>query len=187
MAESPQQRSDVRRLTPGDEDAVTRFTQALPESERTFLKEEFDAGTIARWCADERVPRWVVVGDSGEVEAMLSLIPGALWSSHVGELRMVVGPDHRRRGLGKRLARIGLAEALRLGMGKVVVEVAAEQEGHIGMFTSIGFTVEALLQDHIRDGDGNLRDLVLLTHHARDVSGSMAAIGMSGEFTREAP
>lgn len=185
MAESPQHRSDLRRLTPADEGAVTRFTRALPESEQTFLKEDVDTGTIGRWCTDERVPRWIVVGDDGEVQAMLSLIPGALWSSHVGELRMVVGPDHRRKGIGKRLARIGLAEALRLGMGKVVVEVAAEQEGHIGMFTSIGFTAEALLQDHIRDGDGNLRDLVLLSHHAQGVSGGMAAIGMSGEFTGE--
>jgi RimJ/RimL family protein N-acetyltransferase len=183
MAEPAQHPSDVRRLTPEDATAVTRFTDALPESERTFLKEEFDAATIERWCTDERVPRWVALGEDREVQALLSLTPGVLWSSHVGELRLVVGPEHRSRGLGKRLARLGLTEALRLGLRKVIVEVAVEQEGHIGMFTSIGFTAEALLQDHIRDGDGKLRDLVLLSHHAEGVSGSMAAIGMSGEFT----
>jgi ribosomal protein S18 acetylase RimI-like enzyme len=181
MAESTQQLTDVRRLTADDTEMMTRFLLALPEGDRTFFKEDVDTETVRRWSADARVPRWAVIGENGEPQAMLAIVPGALWSSHVGELRLVVGQDYRRRGLGRRLARVGLTEAVRLGLQKIVVEVAADKEGDIAMFTSIGFEAEALLRDHIRDREGTLRDLVLLSHEVGARSASMDVIGLGGE------
>ena len=182
MAERAQRLTDLCRLSAKDLDLVTRFVAELPERDRTFLKEDPDADTIAQWCADERVPRWVVVGDDGEPQAMLSLHPGTLWSAHVGELRLVVGERFRRRGLGRRLARLGLAEAVRLGLRKVVVEVVAGRERDMELFTSIGFEPEALLRDHMRDHDGALHDLVILSHEVGDVSSSMDVLGLEDEI-----
>lgn len=183
MVERTQQRPVARRLTASDQEAVRRFVQDMPEGDRTFFKADFDdEESIAQWCADERAPRWVIA-DGDEVQAMLTLIPGALWSSHVGELRMVVAAAHRRRGLGRELARIGLAEALNVGLRKIIVEVAADKEGDIEMFTSIGFTAEALLKDHICDRNGQLRDLVVLAHDASGVSGSMGLLGFEGDMS----
>jgi ribosomal protein S18 acetylase RimI-like enzyme len=182
MVERTQQRPLARRLTAQDEEAVRQFVRDLPEGDRTFIKEDFDDEAIARWCTDDHTPRWVI-GEGGEVYAMLSLIPGALWSSHVGELRMVVAAAHRRRGLGRALARIGLAEALDFGLRKIIVEVAADKESDIEMFTSIGFSVEALLKDHICDRNGHLRDLVILAHDARSVSGSMGLLGFETDLS----
>jgi ribosomal protein S18 acetylase RimI-like enzyme len=181
MAEQPQQLTDLHRLTPDDADVATRFLEILPEGDLTFLKEEVDAETVSRWSADERTTRWIVVGEDGEAQAMLSITIGALWSSHVGELRLVVGEGYRRRGLGRRLARYGLAEAVRLGLHKVVVEVVSDKEGDIAMFTSIGFEAEALLRDHIRDREGNLRDLVLLSHEVPSRAAAMEVIGLGLE------
>jgi ribosomal protein S18 acetylase RimI-like enzyme len=181
MAERPQQLTDLRPLTPRDADAVARFLQVLPEGDLTFLKEDVDTETVARWCRDERAHRWLVIGDDGEPQAMLSIVPGALWSAHVGELRLVVGQAYRRLGLGRRLARYGLAEAVRLGLSKIVVEVVADKEGDISMFTSIGFEAEALLRDHIRDREGNLRDLVLLSHDVGPRSAAMDVLGLASE------
>ena len=181
MAERTQQLNDLRHLTAADADLATRFLQDLPEGDLTFIKEDVDAETVARWAADERVSRWVVLGE-GEVQAMLSIVPGALWSSHVGELRLVVGERFRRRGLGRRLARYGLAEAVRLGLRKIIVEVVADKEGDIEMFTSIGFSPEALLKDHICDRKGELRDLVILSHDVGEVSSSMDVLGLDDEF-----
>jgi ribosomal protein S18 acetylase RimI-like enzyme len=179
MAESARHVSDIRPLTPDDTDAVTRFLADLPEGDLTFLKEDIDPGTVARWVSDHR--RWLVVGEDGEPQAMLGIVPGSSWSSHVGELRLVVGQNYRRRGLGRRLARYGLAQAVRLGLSKIVVEVVADKEGDIAMFTSIGFDPEALLRDHIRDREGNLRDLVLLSHDVAGRSSSLAVIGLDDE------
>jgi ribosomal protein S18 acetylase RimI-like enzyme len=181
MAERTQQLTDLRPLTLDDAPAVARFLQDLPEGDLTFLKEDVGTETVARWCRDERVPRWLVVGAGGEPQAMLSIVPGALWSSHVGELRLVVGSGYRRQGLGRRLSRYGLAEAVRLGLRKIVVEVVADKEGDIAMFTSIGFEPEALLRDQICDREGNLRDLVLLSHEVGPRSAVMDVLGLDSE------
>jgi ribosomal protein S18 acetylase RimI-like enzyme len=181
MAERTQQLTDLRPLTLADAPAVARFLQDLPEGDLTFLKEDVDTDTVARWCSDERVTRWLAVGADGEPQAMLSIVPGALWSSHVGELRLVVGGDYRRLGLGRRLSRYGLAEAVRLGLRKIVVEVVADKEGDIAMFTSIGFEAEALLRDQICDREGNLRDLVLLSHEVGPRSAVMDVLGLDAE------
>jgi GNAT superfamily N-acetyltransferase len=161
---------------------VVRFLENLPEGDLTFLKEDVDPGTVSRWGRDEKVTRWLAVGEDGEPQAMLTIVPGALWSSHVGELLLVVGPKHRRQGLGRRLARYGLAEALRLGLTKVVVEVVAEKEGDIAMFNSIGFDPEALLRDQIRDREGNLHDLVVLSHEVGPRSAALDVLGLASEI-----
>lgn len=187
MAERPQQLTNLRRITPEHVELVTRFVQGLPEGDRTFLKEDVDAETVTRWCSDERSPRWLVLGEDGAPQAMLGILPGALWSAHVGELRLVVGEAYRRRGIGRRLARFGLAEALRLGLRKIVVEVVADKEADIAMFTSIGFDAEALLRDHICDRENNLRDLVVLSHEVETRSASIDVLGLENDVETGRP
>ena len=181
MAERTQQLTELRRLTGEDAEPTTRFLQNLPEGDLTFLKEPADDDTVNRWIADDRTYQWIAVGEDGELQAMLSIFPGALWSSHVAELRLVVGEPFRRQGLGRRLARHGLAEALRLGLRKVMVEVVADKEGDIAMFEAIGFEAEALLRDQICDRDGNVHDLVLLSHEVETGASALEALGLAGE------
>jgi ribosomal protein S18 acetylase RimI-like enzyme len=169
--------SELRRIGPDDAVMVAAFLEAMPEGDRTFFKEPIDVDTVERWCREGRNLRWILIED-GAPAGMLSIIPGAAWSSHVGELRIVVAPDFRRRGIGRQLSRYGLTEAVRLGLTKIVVEVAADKEGDIEMFTSIGFRPEALLANQIRDTRGELHDLVLLSHEVGDVAASMDVLGL---------
>src|SRR5690348_12070283 len=104
------------------------------------------------------------------------------WSDHVGEIRLVVHPAHRRAGLGRALARHALVRAVEGGLRKLVVELVADQEHAIAMFTALGFTGEALLRDHIRDRDGRLRDLVVLGHYVDETWAAMATVGLQEEM-----
>jgi ribosomal protein S18 acetylase RimI-like enzyme len=169
--------SELRLITESDAEIVYGFLKDLPEGDRTFFKEDTSVETIDNWTHDGRNRRWILIED-GEPAAMVAIMPGVGWSSHVAELRMVVGSRFRRRGIGRRLARHGLTEAVRLGQLKIVVEVVAEKEGDIEMFTSIGFRPEALLQNQIRDHNGELQDLVLLSHDVADVAASMDVLGL---------
>jgi ribosomal protein S18 acetylase RimI-like enzyme len=169
--------SEVRRITTADEPLLAAFLESLPDGDRTFFKERVDEHTVKRWCNDDHVHRWVLCED-GVAKAMLAIVPGVAWSAHVGELRLVVGPEHRRHGIGQRLARYGLTEGVRMGLLKIVVEVVSDRQGDIQLFTRIGFHAEALLEGHIRDWSGEVRDLVLLAHQVEDVRRSMAALGM---------
>lgn len=178
MAERPQQLSGLRRIGPEDAPLLAAFLNALPEGDRTFFKEDIDAAAIERWCQDERAARWMLVGDDDTPQGFLAIIPGVAWSAHVGELRLIVGAQHRRRGIGRRLAQLAVAEGVRMGLRKLVIEVVADKQGDLAMFTAIGFEAEALLKDHICDRAGKLRDLVILSHDVAAVAGSMGVGGL---------
>ena len=76
----------------------------------------------------------------------------------------MVDPGLRRQGVGQRLARHALRVALESGLTKVTVEVIAEQESTIALFTRLGFRAEALLEDHVKDPAGRFSDLIILTN-----------------------
>ena len=105
------------------------------------------------------------------------------WSDHVGEVRLVVAPASRGTGLGRELARHALVQAVGSGLTKLVVEVVAEQGAALALFTDLGFTGEALLTDHIRDRNGELRDLMVLAHHVGPTWSGMDTVGVTDELS----
>ena len=68
-------------------------------------------------------------------------------------------------------------QAVDMGLSKLVVEVVAVQEGTIAMFNTLGFRGEALLTDHIRDGQGELQDLVVLAHDVTAAASALETVG----------
>jgi RimJ/RimL family protein N-acetyltransferase len=64
------------------------------------------------------------------------------------------------------------------GLSKLVVEVVAEQSAAVALFSGLGFSGEALLEDHIRDRDGELRDLLVLAHHVGRTWAGMSTLGL---------
>jgi ribosomal protein S18 acetylase RimI-like enzyme len=170
---------EIRPLDATMADALRAFFAAVPEGDRTFFKEDVsDPDTVTGWTTDTHNRRRVAVEEDGTIVGYVAVLPGVGWSSHVGEVRIVVSPQHRRQGLGRELARHGLIEALELGLSKVVVEVVADQVAAVEMFLRLGFEGEALLKDHVRDRDGQVRDLLLLAHRVEDTWSSMVATGI---------
>ena len=81
----------------------------------------------------------------------MAVVPLQGWSSHVGEVRVIVDPGFARPRDRSSARAHAVLEALELGLTKMVVEVVADQEPTIAMFRSLGFDPEALLDDHVRD------------------------------------
>ena len=158
--------------------ALRRFFDDLPDQDVTSVKEDVrDPARVDEALLDTHATRWVALVD-GEVAAYASLLPGVGLSAHVGELRLVVSRRHRRKGLGRTMARTVLLAALREGLSKVMVEVPADQEATAEVFRRLGFQGEALLRDHVRDRRGNLSDLLVLAHFADDNSSVLAGLGV---------
>lgn len=166
----------VRRLEADDRPAWLRFVADIPKGEERFFKEDLgDSASYERWV--ESPCRSIAVED-GEIAGSISALPGQGWSSHVAELRLVVGGSFRGRGVGRQLAQHGLITALQLECTHVFVEVVAQQEALISMFRSLGFQPEAILEDFVRDAAGVHHDLMLLTHHAADNWSALAGLGL---------
>jgi L-amino acid N-acyltransferase YncA len=158
--------TQVRELTAEDAPALREFFLALTAEDRTFFYEDVTDPAVAdAWASDNRRLRRCACGEDRRVVAFTALQPGVEWSSHVAELVLVVAPDARRQGLGRKLAQGMLLEALEHGFRKVTIAIPADNEGAIQMFRTLGFEGEALLRDQLCSPEDNqLRDLVVLAH-----------------------
>jgi ribosomal protein S18 acetylase RimI-like enzyme len=172
---------DFRPVAAGDEAALMRFFAHIPDADRTFLKEDVDDPDVVAAWARPGTARVIAV-DDGEVVGSVAVVPLHGWSSHVGEVRLVVDPEQRGRGIGRGLARQAVIDAVDLGLAKLVVEVIADQTALIGMFQSLGFEPEALLVDHVRDRSGTVRDLMVLANDVESQFASMAAAGITEQL-----
>jgi L-amino acid N-acyltransferase YncA len=169
---------EFRPIEAQDAPALTRFFARIPESDRTFLKEDVDDPAVVAAWAKPGVARTIAV-EAGEVLGSVAVVPLHGWSSHVGEIRLIVDPAHRREGVGSALAKHAIVAAFRSGLSKLVVEVLAREEFTIAMFRALGFDPEALLTGQVRDREGTLQDLMILAHTAEEALAGIAAAGLA--------
>jgi ribosomal protein S18 acetylase RimI-like enzyme len=172
---------EIRPIEADDEPALSQFFERIPESDRTFLKEDVgDPRVLEDWV--QPGPGRTVAVDDGAVVGALAVVRLVGWSSHVGEVRLVVDPDHRGRGIGRLLARQAVLEAVDMGLAKLVVEVIADQGPLIAMFRGLGFEPEALLTDHVRDRTGQMRDLIVLANSVDEQFAALSAAGVADQL-----
>ncbi len=169
---------DIAPFEADDVEVVWHFFQGLPALDRTFVKEPVtQRADVARWTTDTRPHRYLARA-GGAMVGYVGVFPGVGWSAHVGELRLVVDPGKRRQGIGQRLARHGLSVALGADLTKLVVEVVADQEPTIALFTRLGFRGEALLADHVRAPNGVFHDLIVLANRTDENWQILSVVGL---------
>ena len=134
---------EIRPLAPDDRAALERFVERVPEGDRTFFKEDVtDPDVVATWFRSPGT-RFVAV-EADAVLGYVALSPLQGWSSHVGEIRVVVDADARGRGIGRALVRCAVLAALDAGLTKMMIEVVADQEPAIAMYRSLARHLPAL-------------------------------------------
>jgi hypothetical protein len=65
------------------------------------------------------------------------------------------------------------------------VEVVANQEATVAMFTTLGFEAEGLLRDHVRSQDGEMHDLLVLAHLVEPLWDAMRTTGVEDLVLRD--
>ncbi len=163
----------LRLMTPDDKEAIRVFARALPPNDMLFLR--LDIGK------DEGIDEWLTNIREGRTTTVAAMQPDGLiggyasvhhndtmWNRHVGELRVIVGSDYRRLGLGRRLTDEVFAIARDIGLQKLTAQMTPDQKGARATFERLGFRAEALLADFVVDREGKARDLLIMSH---DVAG----------------
>ncbi len=162
---------------------LSEFFARIPDGEQAFLKENVrDPATVTAWRRPGPARREAALDDTGMIVGVVSVIPELGWSDHVGQVLLVVDPGQRGKGIGRELARAALVQALELGLSKVIVEIVADQQPAISMFSSLGFDAEALLRSHVRDRNGDFHDLIILAHSVDDNWQAFGATGIDDEL-----
>ena len=162
----------LRLMNPRDRDAFLRFMRAQPEDDLFFLLVDVTAQEgLDHWMHDLDKGRNITVlaEQDGKLVGYSSLHHGQTrWTRHLGEIRLLVAPDQRGRGLGQLLGHEIFCVARDLGLQRIMVRVASGQKSARRLFERLGFHVEALLADWVIDRQGRTQDLVLMSY---DVAG----------------
>ncbi len=161
-----------RLMDASDRDAILEFARALPSHDLMFLRTDVtQLPVVEEWVRNLEAGRTVTViaECQGRIAGYGSLHRNeALWTSHVGEIRVLVGEEFRGLGLGKRLANEVFAIAKDLGLKKITAQMTTDQRGARQVFEHLGFRPEALLADYAMSRDGRTLDLLIMSY---DVAG----------------
>lgn len=159
---------DMRLMTPEHRDEILAFAGTLPKRDLMFLRMDItDPRNIDEWIRNIGTGRTVTVlaYDDGRLAGWASLHHNeVLWTRHVGEIRTIVGPDHRGIGLGARLVEEIFSIAKQIGLKKITAQMTADQKGARATFERVGFRPEALLADHVVDNEGRTHDMLIMSY-----------------------
>ena len=157
----------LRPMVKEDEQRLLDFFLRLPEADRLFLKNDVtDPNVIKSWA--QNIDYEHVIPILAEIDDRIigdaTLHRRTTDQPHdIGEVRIVIDKDFRRRGLGKRLAREIYYLALSKKMNRLVAEVVEDQHAVIKTFEILGFRREKVLENQARDLHGKKHNLVVMT------------------------
>lgn len=173
----------LREMRGADEKDVLDFARSLPAHDLLYVRRDIsNPKVVAAWVEAIRAGTiWTVLALKGEaILGCAALVRDPLsWSPHVGELRVLVSPNAREKGLGRVLIQEAFRKALRLELKKLVANMTIDQKGAIAIFEELGFRGEALLKDHVIDRDGVSHDIAILSCDVDRLHGQMAAYGLA--------
>lgn len=154
---------DLKPLTADHRRAAEAFAARIPQGDRAFIDRSLlSQVSVAGWTQRTGARRTgAFIGD--DMVAIMTVNPQQGWMKEVGELRLVVLPEARGKGLATALADRAVAVATEMELRKLYVEVLESQRRVIDMFTALGFEQEAVLRDHVVDGDGRPGSLCILS------------------------
>jgi L-amino acid N-acyltransferase YncA len=163
----------IRPMVPEDQDALLDFFRSIPPEDRFFLKDDVTDPTI--------IARWAQTLDYSRVLPLLAFLDGTIVGDgtlhhrragarqHIGEVRVVVAPAYRNRGVGRGLLHQLIAIAGDKGLKQLLFEVVADMEQAARHTVQVlGFIPVAVLPAHVRDVCGHPHDLILMERHLLD-------------------
>jgi L-amino acid N-acyltransferase YncA len=172
----------IRRFRPEDVEAMQRFSRALPEHDLLFLSRDLKhRKVIDAWveAVEDGFIDSFVAEDGDAIVGSCALVRDPLgWSTHVGEVRLLVSPQLRGQGVGRRLLAEMFKVAEQRELKKLVAQMTPDQRGAIQLFEESGFRGEALLKDHVMDRQGQVHDLAILSLDLGRHSARGEAFGM---------
>lgn len=169
----------IRPFARADAAAVGAFAASLPEHDLLFLSRDIKHARV--------IEAWLDTVKAGEIESLLAVCDDGViastaivkdmmgWSTHVAEIRLLVSPSYRGKGLGRALLDASIRLAVEGGATKLLARMTPDQRGAITLFEESGFRTEAMLRDHVRDRSGALYDLAILSLDAARAGGMTAA------------
>jgi L-amino acid N-acyltransferase YncA len=171
----------IRPVEHGDVPGVARFAAGLSSHDLLFMNRDIQHARV--------IDAWMNAVKDGEIDTLIAVdgdevvaTSGVLrdprsWSAHVAELRLIVSPAMRSKGLGRVMLAKCVELAIESGAKKLTARMTPDQAGAITLFEEAGFRGEALLRDQVCDREGNYFDLAVLALHPERQAGRREMFG----------
>jgi L-amino acid N-acyltransferase YncA len=143
---------------------VALFEPASQDDLRLMRNDVRNRGLVASWADHidykKVLPLVAVVNDRIVGDATLHLRSGP--GRHIGDVRIFLSKEFRRRGLGTAMLRALVDTARKSGLQQLVAEIIADQVKVISAFKELGFELRATYPDYFMMPDGETHDVVVL-------------------------
>jgi len=158
---------EFRPMIPEDRQAILAFTDRLPEEDLLFLRLDITQ--------PETIDEWIRNIERGKTRTVLAIIEGriagygsihhhdTMWTRHLGEMRLMVAPDYRGRGIGSALAAHVFELGRHLELFKITAQMMSSQHAAQNLLHGFGFIPEAQLHDWVIDRKGRTHDLIVMS------------------------
>ena len=160
----------LRPMCADDYHRLLEFYSAIGEEDLRYTRHYVqDPAVIRQWCDQldysKVLPVLAFVKDRVVGSASIQFGEGP--KRHIGEVRLFLAKDFRKRGLGMRMIRVLIDLARKQGLSILIAEVLAEQTKVVKAFEAHGFKSQAILDDYFLFPDGETQDVVFMTMHLR--------------------
>jgi RimJ/RimL family protein N-acetyltransferase len=157
----------LRPMVTTDEASVLEFFRRVPAEDRYYLKEDvLSPSVIKQWADllsyDRALPLLALDGSKVVADGTLHRRRSGA-RRHTAEIRLVVDPDYRGRGLGMEMLRALIDIAVEGGLEVVTLELAEDsQKNAIEVAERLGFVRAAILRDRLKSQGGKPENLVVM-------------------------
>ncbi|MEK7439286.1 MAG: GNAT family N-acetyltransferase [Chloroflexota bacterium] len=155
----------LRLLTPDDRQRLIDLFAPVSSDDAKYLRNKVsNEEMVGQWVDDMNysrvLPLVAVMQDRIVGDATLHFGEGP--RRHIGEVRIFLTKDFRRRGLGSHMLRALIDLGRKSGLHQLTAEVVAEQTKVIKAFQNVGFQVQCTYDDYFMFPDGDTADVVVL-------------------------
>jgi RimJ/RimL family protein N-acetyltransferase len=156
----------IRDQTEDDLDVLMEFYLALPDDDRRYLRVDVTDRDVVKQRLELQAGgflfrRGALDNDRIVATGALEIFPDA-WRKHQGEIRVIVGKDFRRKGLGLVMMRELYLMALDKDVELLVTRMLRPQIAARNICRKLGFREELMVPDYLHDLTGATQDMVLM-------------------------
>ncbi len=157
----------IRPILLEDLDAICEFFAALPEGDRAYLRFDVTDRQVVEDRLREiqnwgRLKRLVACAGEKIVGTGVLELKDSEKEFDLAEVRLIVGHDYQRRGLGMLLARELYFLAARERIREVRARALRPQEAALSILRRLGFHEVEVLEDAAVDRYGKKQDVIVL-------------------------
>jgi L-amino acid N-acyltransferase YncA len=159
-------------LRRSDEAAMRAFFSQVPENEAETLRDDVhDPETISRWILNldyrEVLPLVAWNETLERVAGVASLHFQRGVHRHIADIRIVVGKDFRKMGLGSAMIKELIEIGDQLGINYLRAEIPTDNQLAIRAFRQLGFEVKCTLEGYFMSRKNQVRDVMLMFKRLR--------------------